>query len=240
MRRRRPSYGPAFLARLAALALAVRVDAQFRQRGRSFGNIRAGQVATEKDFDGSFHFCRIYLPQRLPRRQPRRVVERGLAARRHQPVDPVVGAHRDHGRHDGNGEPNHLLLRLTDDVLYHCPFIMMTEVGSASLNEAEAAKLRDYLLKGGFLWADDFWGGYAWEWWEAQFRRVLPAAEYPIVELPRDHPLFHSHFQVQRTPQIAVDQLLGGERRQHLGARRRQRRGPHARDPRRARGASWC
>ena len=69
---------------------------------------------------------------------------------------------------------------------------------------------RDYLLKGGFLWADDFWGGYAWQWWEAQLRRVLPADQYPIVELPRDHPLFHSNFQVQRTPQIASINFWAG------------------------------
>ena len=30
------------------------------------------------------------------------------------------------------GEPNHWLIRLTDDMLFQCPFIMMTEVGSAA------------------------------------------------------------------------------------------------------------
>ena len=87
---------------------------------------------------------------------------------------------------------------------------MMTEVGSALISEPRGAKLRDYLLKGGFLWADDFWGGYAWQWWEAQLRRVLPADRVPIVELPRDHPLFHSQFQVQRTPQIASINFWAG------------------------------
>ena len=37
-----------------------------------------------------------------------------------------------------NGEPNPLLIRLTDDVLFRCPFIMMTEVGSAFIDEKEA------------------------------------------------------------------------------------------------------
>ncbi len=86
---------------------------------------------------------------------------------------------------------------------------MMTEVGSASISEAEGAKLRDYLLKGGFLWADDFWGNYAWQWWEAQLRRVLPADQYPIVELPRDHPLFHSQVPGAAHAADRVDQLLG-------------------------------
>ena len=59
------------------------------------------------------------------------------------------------------------------------------------------------MLKGGFVWADDFWGSYAWEWWEAQLRKALPAAEFPIVDLPPDHPLFRAQFMIKETPQIA-------------------------------------
>ena len=51
---------------------------------------------------------------------------------------------------------------------------MMTNVGSVSLSAREAANLRDYLLKGGFVWADDFWGSAAWDWWEAQLRPDVP------------------------------------------------------------------
>jgi hypothetical protein len=102
-----------------------------------------------------------------------------------------------------NGDPNHLLLRLTDDVLFQCPFVMMTEVGSAFINDREAERLREYLYKGGFLWADDFWGEYAWQWWENQLRKVLPASEHEIVDLSPDHPLFQSQFLIKGTPQIA-------------------------------------
>ena len=102
------------------------------------------------------------------------------------------------------------MVRLTDEALYQCPFTIASDVGTVGLERPEAEQLRDYLLKGGFLWADDFWGTYAWQWWEAQVRRVLPAAEYPFVELPRDHPLFHSQFQVQRTPQIASINFWAG------------------------------
>ena len=49
-------------------------------------------------------------------------------------------------------------------------------------------------------WADDFWGSHAWAWWEGQLRQALPAHEYPIVDLPPDHPLFHSLFDVDHTP----------------------------------------
>ena len=69
--------------------------------------------------------------------------------------------------------------------------------------------------KGGFLWADDFWGSYAWEHWVHELNKVLPPSEYQIFELPKDHPLFRQQFQIAKVPQIAVDQFLGGHRRRH-------------------------
>jgi hypothetical protein len=101
------------------------------------------------------------------------------------------------------GGPNHLVLQLTDPALFHCPFIMMTEVGSIYLDDEEVNRLRDYLLKGGFLWADDFWGSFAWEIWEHQIRRVLPSGSFRMIDLPLDHPLFRSFFEVKKVPQIA-------------------------------------
>jgi hypothetical protein len=191
----------ALLAGLAVLALAVGVEAQFRQRGfRGFGNLGLGNIATDKDFDGNFHFCRAYFRSDFrgdggnwsvdyPR------ADINLSVRLSELTRTSVSM--------TNGEPNPLLIRLTDDVMFRCPFIMMTEVGSALIDEQEAARLREYLLKGGFLWADDFWGSYAWEWWVAQFAKVLPPAEYPIVDLPSGHPLFSSQFVIQKVPQIA-------------------------------------
>ncbi len=83
-----------------------------------------------------------------------------------------------------DGEPNHLVMDLTDPAIFNCPFIMMTEVGAAYIGPAEAEHLREYLLKGGFLWADDFWGSYAWEHWAGELAKVLPPDEYPISDLP--------------------------------------------------------
>jgi len=198
--RRRPFVTVLVLA--ALIAVATTVEAQFGGRfRRGFGGVR---MSTPEDVDGSFQFCRIVFNGDFRGDNqggswnvdwPRADIN--LSIRLSELTKTTVGKQSD-------GEPNHLLMRLTDPVLYQCPFIMMTEVGSASFNEAEGAQLRDYLLKGGFLWADDFWGGYAWEWWEAQIRRVLPDKDkYPFVELSPDHALFHSQFQVRRTPQIA-------------------------------------
>ena len=103
---------------------------------------------------------------------------------------------------EGEGDPLHIVVRLTDAALFQCPFVMMTEPGAADFDEEEAARLRAYLLKGGFVWADDFWGSRAWAWFSAQLGRVLPPSEYPIVDLPLDHPLFHIQYDVQQFPQI--------------------------------------
>jgi hypothetical protein len=115
---------------------------------------------------------------------------------------------------DSRGEPNHLLLAPTDDRLFECPFVMMTEVGSAAFTADEAARLRMYLDKGGFLWADDFWGEYAWYVWARAIGQVLPPAQFPIVDLPLSHPIFHSFFEVDEVPQIpSIDFLFrsGGQ-----------------------------
>jgi hypothetical protein len=111
---------------------------------------------------------------------------------------------------DDAGEPNHVVLQLTDDLLFQCPFVMMTEVGASYFPPEEAARLRDYLLKGGFLWADDFWGSYAWEVWAREIGKVLPPSEYPIVDVPLTHPLFRTQFEVTRVPQIpAIGSWMG-------------------------------
>src|SRR4030095_9473732 len=72
---------------------------------------------------------------------------------------------------DPSGQPNHLLVRATSDELFQCPFLIMAAPGSALFNSEEAARLREYVLKGGFLWADDFWGSFPWEQWVQQLRK---------------------------------------------------------------------
>ena len=121
-----------------------------------------------------------------------------------------------------------MLLRLTDPELSRCPFIMMTEPGGAYFDQDEAARLRDYLLKGGFLWADDFWGEYAWSVWVGELRKALPASEYPIVDVTVDRPIFHTLYEVRRLPQIpSINFWFGsGRRTSERGAGSAE---PHAR-----------
>ena len=182
---------------VAGIAVAVRVEAQF---GRSFRSLRMARPA---DYDGTFQFCRIMF-NADPRGDsggwdvdwPRADIN--LSIRLSELTKTLVGK-------APTGDPHHLLLRITDEALFKCPFIMMTEVGDISLSEDEVERLREYFAKGGFLWADDFWGSYAWDWWESQIERVFPASEYPIIDVPLNHPLFRSQFEMKEgAPQISA------------------------------------
>jgi Domain of unknown function (DUF4159) len=103
---------------------------------------------------------------------------------------------------DSHGTPDHVVVRLTEDALYQCPYLHMEDVGTASFTEAEVRGLRSYLLKGGFLWVDDYWGSRAWQNWASQLARVLPPSEYPVQDLALDHPVFRMMFDVHELPQI--------------------------------------
>ncbi|HEX6008377.1 MAG TPA: DUF4159 domain-containing protein, partial [Burkholderiales bacterium] len=74
--------------------------------------------------------------------------------------------------------------------------------GTLHFSEAEVERVREYLLKGGFIWVDDSWGSRAIESWEREIGRVLPPNEYPIVNIAPDHPVFRMMFEVTRLPQI--------------------------------------
>jgi hypothetical protein len=192
------------VSKLSIAGNRERVERQ-RRGGGGRGGGRGGfniRPATPEDFDGSWQFCRVAFRQNpngdgggwsvdYPR------ADINLSIRVSELTKTTVSF-------EAPGEPKHVVIRLTDPTLFQCPFIMMTEVGAAFIGDDEAEALRTYLLKGGFLWADDFWGEYAWEAWMEQFHKVLPAGQYPVKDLPFDHPLFHSIFDINTgVPQIA-------------------------------------
>ena len=101
-----------------------------------------------------------------------------------------------------SGSPNHVVVRLTDDRLFDYPFIFMSDVGTVGFDDQEVERLRAYLLKGGFLWVDDFWGGRAWDQWTNEIGKVLPPEYYPITDIPSNHPIFQVLYDVPSVPQI--------------------------------------
>ncbi len=103
---------------------------------------------------------------------------------------------------EGDGEPNHVVVALRDDALFDYPFLFMSDVGTVGFDDVEVDRLRHYLLKGGFLYVDDFWGDAAWEHWAKEIGRVLPPDIYPIVDIPLDDPIFHVLYEIPEVPQI--------------------------------------
>jgi hypothetical protein len=99
-----------------------------------------------------------------------------------------------------NGDPGIAAVRATDPEIFKCPFLFMTDPGSVTFSREEIDGLRLYLLKGGFLWADDLWGNRAWSYFEAEMTRVFP--EYPIEELTPEYGLFSALYGVGEVPQI--------------------------------------
>ncbi|MCF7974058.1 MAG: DUF4159 domain-containing protein [Phycisphaerae bacterium] len=96
--------------------------------------------------------------------------------------------------------PDGKVLRLTDPELFHYPFIYIVEPGRLRFSEAEVDALRTYLLNGGFLMVDDFWGEAEWANFYFEMKRVFPLRE--PVELSVDHPIFHAVFDLKEKPQI--------------------------------------
>jgi len=95
-----------------------------------------------------------------------------------------------------------------DDV-YDWPFMIVGLPGYWDLTDEQVKKLRDYLLRGGFLFCDSFFGSGQWEGFAEGMRRVFPDRE--IIDLPDDHPLFHTVYDVSARRQVPnMNSLLGG------------------------------
>lgn len=91
-------------------------------------------------------------------------------------------------------------LGIMDERLFDFPWIYAVEVGYWYLSDAEAARLRDYLLRGGMLVVDDFHGSQEWASFMQNMRRVFP--DRPIVDIPLDDPVFHVAFDLVDRVQI--------------------------------------
>jgi len=103
---------------------------------------------------------------------------------------------------DGRREPNFVVVRLSDPLLFRCPLLFMEDVGTAKFSDSEVRSLREYFLKGGFLWVDDFWGSRAWSYWVTEISRVLPPNDFPIFDIPETHPIMHALYDVKTIPQV--------------------------------------
>jgi len=184
---------------VAAVSLAVTTTALAQFQGGGFRG--RSRLPTETSYDGGFNFCRgMYRSGRRDGSGNGWTTDYPDAdlnfSTRFSELTKVTISRQ------GNQEPNHVTVPLTDPFLFQCPFIMMTDVGELSVTAEEADRLREYLEKGGFLWVDDFWGSWSWDAFEQEIANVLPPAQFPIRDLAPDHPIFRVLFEVPRLPQI--------------------------------------
>jgi hypothetical protein len=192
---------------LAAIvgALGASVTAVHAQRiwGGFYGRTPP-KFPTATTFDGNFHFCRIMFTSDRREKQGWSTDYPGadinLSVRLAELTKVRVTL-----THDGEEQvPDAVVVRLTDDALFQCPFTLMEDAGTARFTDSEVKRLRQYLLKGGFLFVSDYHGTAAKQQFDDEIGRVLPPEQYPTVDLtPPDHPLWHTMFNVSRLPQIA-------------------------------------
>jgi hypothetical protein len=97
-------------------------------------------------------------------------------------------------------DPHGKILDLTDDAIFDHPWLYMIEPGDMYLEEPEVLALRKYLLNGGFLMVDDFWGEREWQNFYENIKRVFPDRE--PIELPLEHEIFHCVYDLKAKPQI--------------------------------------
>ncbi|MCX6950664.1 MAG: DUF4159 domain-containing protein [Verrucomicrobia bacterium] len=97
-------------------------------------------------------------------------------------------------------DPDGRFLWLTDKDLGDYPFIYMVEPGSLYLTDPEIEALRKYLLNGGFLMLDDFWGEEEWAGMADVMKKVFP--ERNFTEIPLEHPIYHCVFEIKSKGQV--------------------------------------
>jgi hypothetical protein len=191
--------------RLLAALVAVLVCASLAQAqriwvgGDGFSRF-AARFATPEDFDGHFLYCRGFF--RSARGQggwstDYPGADNNFSVRLAELTRVAV-------KSDATGQPEHVVVRLDDPLLFRCPMLFMENVEFLRFSEQEVASLRSYLMKGGFVWVDDFWGSAAWENWAREISRVLPSGDFPIFDLPLAHPIMHSVYDVKEFLQVSA------------------------------------
>jgi hypothetical protein len=193
---------------LAAVLVAMGMAATAVQAQRVWGGFYGRtppKFATAASFDGSFNFCRVMFRSDRREKQGWSTDYPGADINFSVRLAELTKV-RVKMTHDGEEQvPDAVVVRLTDDTIFQCPFIFMEDAGTANFTDIEVNRLREYLLKGGFLFASDYHGTRARQQFEDQMGRLLPRGEFPIVDLtpPNNHPLWNVMLPVPKIVQFA-------------------------------------
>jgi hypothetical protein len=176
---------------VAAALTAVSMSAQQIWVGGSGG--MTARWPQRDDFDGAFMFCRGFYRGGWGTDYPG--ADHNFSVRLAELTRIPV-------KFDPNRQPHHVVVALTDPLLYRCPLLFMLNIGTARFSPQEILRLREYFLKGGFLWVDDSWGSNAWNNWVSQVTQILPPSEFPISDIPPTHPVMRTLYDVKAIPQV--------------------------------------
>ena len=196
--------GRSLIAAATAAIIALGATAGFAQRIWFGGyGYTPPRFPTKDSFQGSFNFCRAMFQSN--RREKRGWstdypgADLNFSTRLAELTKAPVAMRQD----AEEGEtPDAVVVRLTDDALFKCPYILMQDAGTAVFSAEEARRLREYLLKGGFVFVSDYWGDWAREQFDEQIGLALPPGQFPIVEVTLDHPIWRTLFDVRTVPQM--------------------------------------
>ena len=112
-------------------------------------------------------------------------------------------------------DPDCRVLEITDPELFDYPWVYIVEPGRLVFADDEVPILRKYLLNGGFLMVDDFWGQRQWQNFYEQIKRIFPERE--PEDLPMEHPIFHCVFDLRgmQKNDLQIPNIYDGQRSQY-------------------------
>jgi hypothetical protein len=123
--------------------------------------------------------------------------------------------------------PKGAVVDIDPEQMRHYPFIYMIEPGHITLTDEDAKTMRDYMMNGGFIMVDDFWGEEQWDNFYSAVKQIFPDRE--VQELPLEHEIFHMVFPLKVKPQIpSVNAAIEG-RSQGITYEREDAKTPHYR-----------
>jgi hypothetical protein len=189
---------------VAVVAVAAASRAQSRQEPQiwrgGFGFTEPPRLPTARTFRGAFNFCRLYFSSN--RREKRGWgtdypgADFNLSVRLGELTKTRITK-------DAADHPEYVVVRPTDAALFQCPMIFAEDMGTVVFSDEEVKSLRAYFEKGGFMFLADYWGTASEEQWEEEISRVLPPGQYPIVQIPMSHAVWHTMFDLKEIPQMA-------------------------------------
>jgi hypothetical protein len=212
---------------LAAFAAAQGLEG-FRLGGRGFGRARGGAEAVSR---GQTRWAQYEHEMQNPMPDPPDAwVERDFVFARLRFHGPQRRAYYQSWGIDANKSDRQFIQvaqRLTrvdvrsvehivdvdSDDIYRFPFLYAVSVGEWEITDGQAARLREYFRRGGFLMVDDFHAETEWADFASVLTRIFPEAD--VIDLPNDHPIFHTVYDLSarvRIPGLNVVHGRGVER----------------------------